>query len=449
MVRPVTLTARACSTGTEDPTSASREATGAVGEMGARQEAPPRAPKRRSSKSYIGCDYWPTVTANSVWSIFDFAVVVANTADDRRRRHRHRPERLQHDRDRRARTRSTKIYLPWVPALKGPDADNVRRGRAAHAIDHAPRAARITSSARVPVTVYQFNALEYQGMGGPPGKDWASARAARPVLRATGMRRSVASRSRTTRRSSCPSTAMTGNYRVATEHGWQRRRRTAAYFAITATQERRQSSPSSFRDRHRRRQAAASRRRRREIRSTFDAERGRRRRARGRLPTTHRPVSGSLVYADQARSGHRRDAVRGPARRGIPSALRPPRVERPARRDARQRLRRHRADEPARRRHRSHRPLLRQRRRHDAHLLAVAARPAARRRSTPARSSSARDARLRRHGERRNGGSVSMSCVTDAFEVTGTHEFAVSSFMLGGSAVDPTTRSASAKATRR
>src|SRR5688572_13989327 len=32
----------------------------------------------KSSKSYVGCDYWPTVTANGVWSIFDFAVVVSN-----------------------------------------------------------------------------------------------------------------------------------------------------------------------------------------------------------------------------------------------------------------------------------------------------------------------------------------------------------------------------------
>jgi len=26
-------------------------------------------------KSYIGCDYWPTVNANAVWSVFDFAVM--------------------------------------------------------------------------------------------------------------------------------------------------------------------------------------------------------------------------------------------------------------------------------------------------------------------------------------------------------------------------------------
>src|SRR5258708_1602510 len=29
-------------------------------------------------KSYIGCDYWPTVNLNAVWSVFDFAVVISN-----------------------------------------------------------------------------------------------------------------------------------------------------------------------------------------------------------------------------------------------------------------------------------------------------------------------------------------------------------------------------------
>src|SRR5581483_9557709 len=34
------------------------------------------------NKSYIGCDYWPTVVANAVWSIFDFAVVISNPGTD-------------------------------------------------------------------------------------------------------------------------------------------------------------------------------------------------------------------------------------------------------------------------------------------------------------------------------------------------------------------------------
>ena len=28
--------------------------------------------------SYIGCDYWPTVTLNPVWPMFDYAVAVSN-----------------------------------------------------------------------------------------------------------------------------------------------------------------------------------------------------------------------------------------------------------------------------------------------------------------------------------------------------------------------------------
>src|SRR5262245_982694 len=33
-----------------------------------------------AAKSYVGCDYWPTITGNNVWSIFDYAVVVANAS---------------------------------------------------------------------------------------------------------------------------------------------------------------------------------------------------------------------------------------------------------------------------------------------------------------------------------------------------------------------------------
>src|SRR5271169_2499139 len=31
-----------------------------------------------SRNSYIGCDYWPSVTLNPVWPMFDFAVAVSN-----------------------------------------------------------------------------------------------------------------------------------------------------------------------------------------------------------------------------------------------------------------------------------------------------------------------------------------------------------------------------------
>src|SRR5689334_6167768 len=35
-----------------------------------------------ASKSYVGCDYWPTITSNVVQSVFDFAVAVANVGTE-------------------------------------------------------------------------------------------------------------------------------------------------------------------------------------------------------------------------------------------------------------------------------------------------------------------------------------------------------------------------------
>ena len=73
-------------------------------------------------RTYIGCDFWPTVVANNVWSVFDYAVVVANAGD----------QQAEVTVTRGAQSISTttvdpnslaKIYLPWVPNLKGPDAD--------------------------------------------------------------------------------------------------------------------------------------------------------------------------------------------------------------------------------------------------------------------------------------------------------------------------------------
>jgi IgGFc binding protein len=71
------------------------------------------------TKSYVGCDFWPTVTANAVWPIFDFAVVVANTQNA--------PADVTIERDGSVVMQGTvsangleKFYLPWVDALKGP-----------------------------------------------------------------------------------------------------------------------------------------------------------------------------------------------------------------------------------------------------------------------------------------------------------------------------------------
>jgi hypothetical protein len=169
--------------------------------------------------SYIGCDYWPTIVPNIVWDIFDFAVVVANAGQSTAQVKVTGPSG----------TNQTamvppgqlvKIYLPWVPTLKGPSTDVCGAALPATSVLQAGGAFHLVST--VPVTVYQFNALEYQPRGGPPGKNWSSC----PGLNMCTD--PMSPNYRTT--SGCfsfsndaslllPSTAMTGNYRVAGHEG--------------------------------------------------------------------------------------------------------------------------------------------------------------------------------------------------------------------------------------
>lgn len=116
--------------------------------------------------SYIGCEYWPTVTWNGVleeW--FDFAAAVANASD-----------RVAHvtitKGDQPIKTVEIApgtleiVKLPWVLDLKGVEAGSgflvslptqtVRSNQGAY---------RLRSDS--PVTVYQFNALQYQNEAAP------------------------------------------------------------------------------------------------------------------------------------------------------------------------------------------------------------------------------------------------------------------------------------------
>ncbi len=117
-----------------------------------------------NTRSYVGCEFWPTVTANTVWDIFDYVVVVANAGTAIAkvevtlggaviRTTQVSPNGVQ------------KIYLPWVPLLKGPEGDACGSAQPNTESVHAARGAyHLTSSE--PITAYQFNALEYQGQGG-------------------------------------------------------------------------------------------------------------------------------------------------------------------------------------------------------------------------------------------------------------------------------------------
>ncbi len=169
-----------------------------------------------AGKTYIGCDFYPTVTANTVWSIFDFAAVVANAGmtaatvtvtggASPMQTVTVAPNSLE------------KIYLGWVPALKGTDGDSCGSINALTASVSAPGGAyHLVSS--VPVTVYQFSALEYQGAGGPPGKDWSQCPGSQ-ICQSAGQ--AIGCFSFTNDASLLlPSTAMTGNYRVTSEADW-------------------------------------------------------------------------------------------------------------------------------------------------------------------------------------------------------------------------------------
>lgn len=186
-----------------------------------------------ANNSYIGCDYWPTVTANNVWSIFDFAVVVSNTGQEVAdvhvtgngvdQNHQVQPGQL------------VTIYLPWVPALKGADADNC--GSAvpiSQTVLAAGGAFHLVSSR--PVTVYQFNALEYKGEGGPPGKNWGAC----PGNQVCASAMSAVGCFSFSNDASLllPSTAMTGNYRLAGYTAWDNSGQPfmPTYAAVTATQ---------------------------------------------------------------------------------------------------------------------------------------------------------------------------------------------------------------------
>ncbi len=183
-----------------------------------------------SSHSNIGCDYWPTVTANNVWSVFDFAVVVANAGAA--------PANLTVTGPGATNLSAsvgpgqlTTIYLPWVQALKGSDWDTCTSASPPTASILAPGAAYHLVSTS-PVTVYQFNALEYRGQGGPSGKDWSSC-PGNQVCSGGGQPEGCYSFSNDASLL-LPTTAMTGNYRVAGHAGWSAGH-LGSLAAITAT----------------------------------------------------------------------------------------------------------------------------------------------------------------------------------------------------------------------
>lgn len=178
------------------------------------------------AESYIGCDFWPTVTPNAVWSIFDYAVVVANTGDNVVDINVERNGATVASAQIQPNSLQT-VYLPWVPALKGPDADMFGSAQpVTSSIRETGGAYHLTST--FPVTVYQFSALQYAPQGGAPGKNW-NACPADGILTECFSYSNDASLL-------MPSTAMTGNYRVMGHSGLSGAN-IPGYAAVTATQD--------------------------------------------------------------------------------------------------------------------------------------------------------------------------------------------------------------------
>lgn len=189
-----------------------------------------------ASKTYVGCDFWPTVVDNMVRPDFDYAVVVANT----------NATEASVDVTRNGAKVATAtvpgnglktIYLPWVAELKSITPDNGCGTDVKTATVKAKGGAyHLTSS--VPVAVYQFNAIEYAPKGGPAGKDWSSCTTKTCFGLLAGKCFSYTNDASLL----LPSTALTGNYRVAGLPAWKNDPGDGtgftypSYFAVTGTQ---------------------------------------------------------------------------------------------------------------------------------------------------------------------------------------------------------------------
>jgi hypothetical protein len=190
--------------GTFDEAGALQNAEGGAGKV---VRDPTTCEEALQARTYVGCDYWPTVTANLVQDVFDFAVAVANVGSDTANITVTGPNGVK-------KTATVaggsleKIYLPWVPELKGGAlipimASVLSKGGAYHLVSDRP------------VVVYQFNPLEFRAKGGEPGKDWSKCQKldfTAPDCYSYSNDASLL----------LPSTAMTGSYRIMGSYGFSR-----------------------------------------------------------------------------------------------------------------------------------------------------------------------------------------------------------------------------------
>lgn len=153
-------------------------------------------------RTYMGCDFWPTITYNPVYTDFDFAVVIANSNAGDATVTVTGPNDFKAT-DTVPANGLKAITLPWVDALKGPEFSrtNTQDGRAKDSIRVDGGAYHVTAT--IPVTAWQFNPLQYsKPMSG--------------ITKGCGTTFNTANCFSASNDASLlvPSTAMTGDYRV-------------------------------------------------------------------------------------------------------------------------------------------------------------------------------------------------------------------------------------------
>ncbi len=194
-------------------------------------EEPQNCADAAASQSYVGCDFWPTITPNPVWKDFEFAVVMANGTQAEAEVTITGPNGYSLT-DTIPAGQLKSIKLPWVEELKGPEFNiplttGARHDQKSQSMEGG--AYHVMTS--VPVSTWQFSPLNFS-------KDIADCgsriQAAVPAT-ATGCRAASNDASLL-----LPSTAMTGNYRVTGYTGGQGSAEwgsTPGGFAITATKD--------------------------------------------------------------------------------------------------------------------------------------------------------------------------------------------------------------------
>lgn len=116
-------------------------------------------------KSYVGCEYFATVTANAVDGVYDFAVTISNSSTTEASV-TIEGGALTQARSIRVPANGVRVeQLPWVDALKPCSVPQTREQCFATLATEVVRTGAYHIRSTVPVTVYQFNPLQYTGEG--------------------------------------------------------------------------------------------------------------------------------------------------------------------------------------------------------------------------------------------------------------------------------------------